>query len=193
MNVRVRHVESRFVAAKNTVIFSILCAVADDFMNDVRNPTGGPPICYRGCRRRTHASAFSRTSWTALTLEVGKSPTEVPPRRRLPVAPPSAICEFASSSSHSWSSNRAVLDDGRQHGEQDQGARARPALAPAFARARDVYTGIEAGGSNWRKSLLRLIRYSYLPRRRPSAPRAAGRRLRCPRHYGWCYSADTAP
>jgi hypothetical protein len=140
-----------------------------------------------------HASAFSRTSWTALTLEVGKLPTEVPPRRRLPVAPPSAICEFASSSSRSWSSNRAVLDDGRQHGEQDQGARARPALAPAFARARDVYTGIEAGGSNWRKSLLRLIRYSYLPRRRPSAPRAAGRRLRCPRHYGWCYSADTAP
>ena len=28
--------------------------------------------------------------------------------------------------------------------------------APAFARARDVYTGIEVGGSNWRKSLLRL-------------------------------------
>ena len=54
--------------------------------------------------------------------------------------------------------------------------------APAFARARDVYTGIEVGGSNWRKSLLRLIRHSYLPRRRPSAPRAAGRRLRCPRH-----------
>ena len=26
--------------------------------------------------------AFSGTSWTALTLEVGKSPTEVPPRRR---------------------------------------------------------------------------------------------------------------
>ena len=36
-------------------------------------------------------------------LEVGKSPTEVPPGRRLPVAPPSraAICEFASSSSPS--------------------------------------------------------------------------------------------
>ena len=31
--------------------------------------------------------------WTALTLEVGKSPTEVPPGRRLPVA------EFISSSS----------------------------------------------------------------------------------------------
>ena len=31
--------------------------------------------------------AFSGTSWTALTLEVGKSPTEVPPRRRLPVSP----------------------------------------------------------------------------------------------------------
>ena len=43
--------------------------------------------------------AYWRTSWEALTLEVGKSPTEVPPGRRLPVAPPSAICEFVSSSS----------------------------------------------------------------------------------------------
>jgi hypothetical protein len=50
-------------------------------------------------------------------------------------------------------------------------------LAPAFARARDVYTGIEVGGSNCRKSLLRPIRHSYPLRRRPSAPRAAGRRL----------------
>ena len=45
--------------------------------------------------------AYSGISWTALTLEVGKSPTEVPPGRRLPVAPPSAICEFTSSSSPS--------------------------------------------------------------------------------------------
>jgi hypothetical protein len=83
-------------------------------------------IYYGGCSRRTRS--FSGTSWTALTLEVGKSPTEVPPRRRLPVALPSAISEFASSSSPSWSPNRAVLDDGRQHGELDQGVRARPAL-----------------------------------------------------------------
>ena len=41
----------------------------------------------------------SGISWTALALEVGKSPTEVPPGRRLPVAPPSAIIEFTSSSS----------------------------------------------------------------------------------------------
>ena len=76
----------------------------------------------------------SGTSWTALTLEVGKSPTEVPPRRRLPVALPSAISEFASSSSPSWSPNRAVLDDGRQHGELDQGVRARPALGACATR-----------------------------------------------------------
>ena len=50
------------------------------------------------------------TSWTALALEVGKSPTEVPPGRRLPVAPPSAIIEFTSSSSPSWSLNSALLD-----------------------------------------------------------------------------------
>ena len=75
---------------------------------------------------------LSGISWTALTLEVGKSPTEVPQRQ--PVAPPSAICELASSSSPSWSLNRAVLDDGRQHGVQDQGARARPALAACATR-----------------------------------------------------------
>ena len=58
----------------------------------------------------------------------------VPPGRRLPVAPPSAISEFASSSSPSWSPNRAVLDDGRQHGELDQGVRARPALGACATR-----------------------------------------------------------
>ena len=42
-----------------------------------------------------------RISWGALPLETDKSPTEVPPGRRLPVAPPSAISEFASSSSPS--------------------------------------------------------------------------------------------
>ena len=72
--------------------------------------------------------AFSGTSWTALTPEVGESPTEVTCGRPVPRSPPSAIIEFASSPSCSWSLNRAVLDDGRQHGEQDQGARARPAL-----------------------------------------------------------------
>jgi len=50
---------------------------------------------------RTRFLSGITISWTALTLEVGKSPTEVPPGRRLPVAPPSAICEFASSSSPS--------------------------------------------------------------------------------------------
>jgi hypothetical protein len=88
--------------------------------------------------------SFWRISWTALTLEdVGKSPTdggaaEVPPGRRLPVAPPSVICEFASWSSPSlssnMSSNRAVIDDGRQHGVKDQGARARPALGACATR-----------------------------------------------------------
>ena len=43
----------------------------------------------------------SRISWTALTLEVGKSPTEVTCGRHVPRSPPSAICEFASSSSPS--------------------------------------------------------------------------------------------
>ena len=39
------------------------------------------------------------TSWTALTLEVGKSPTEVTCGRHVPRSLPSAICEFTSSSS----------------------------------------------------------------------------------------------
>ena len=78
-----------------------------------------------GCVRAEHA--YSGTSCGALTLEVGKSPTEVPPGRRLPVAPPSAIFEFTSSSSCSWSLNRAVLETDANM-EQDQGARARPAL-----------------------------------------------------------------
>ena len=51
-------------------------------------------------------------SWGVLALEVGKPPTEVPPGRWLPVAPPSAISEFTSSSSPSWSLNRAVLEKG---------------------------------------------------------------------------------
>jgi hypothetical protein len=51
-------------------------------------------------------------------------------RRRLPVV--HFRRRFASSLRRralaSWSPNRAVLDDGRQHGEQDQGARPRPVL-----------------------------------------------------------------
>ena len=52
------------------------------------------------------------TSWTALTLEVGKSPTEVTCGRHVPRSPPSAIIEFASSPSCSWSLNRAVRETG---------------------------------------------------------------------------------
>ena len=36
--------------------------------------------------------------------------------------------------SYSWSLNRAVFEDGRQHGEQDQGARPRPALGACATR-----------------------------------------------------------
>ena len=71
---------------------------------------------------------------TLWILEVGESPTEVTCGRPVPRSPPSAIIEFASSPSCSWSLNRAVLDDGRQHGEQDQGARARPALGACATR-----------------------------------------------------------
>ena len=53
--------------------------------------------------------AFSETSCGAPTQEAGKSPTEVPRGRRLPVAPPSAISEYVSPSSYSWSLNRALL------------------------------------------------------------------------------------
>eukprot|EP00964_Phaeocystis_antarctica_P046065 scaffold26561_cov86-Phaeocystis_antarctica.AAC.2 len=87
-----------------------------------------------GSVRAEHA--YSGTSWGALTLEVGKSPTEVPPGRRLPVAPPSAIIEFTSSSSCSWSPNRAVLetDANMVSRTNDQGARARPALGACATR-----------------------------------------------------------
>ena len=53
---------------------------------------------------------------SALALEVGKSPTEVTRGRHVPMSLPSAICEFASSSSPSWSFhwslNRAALETG---------------------------------------------------------------------------------
>ena len=54
----------------------------------------------------------SRISWGALSLEAGKSPTEVTCGRHVPRSPPSAISEFASSSSPSWSLNRAHLETG---------------------------------------------------------------------------------
>ena len=43
----------------------------------------------------------SGISWSALTLEAGKSPTEVTCGRHVPRSPPSAISEFASPSSPS--------------------------------------------------------------------------------------------
>ena len=54
-----------------------------------------------GCVRAEHA--YSGTSCGSLTLEVGKSPTEVTRGRHVPGSLPSAICEFDSSSSCSWS------------------------------------------------------------------------------------------
>ena len=54
---------------------------------------------------------YSRISWTALALEAGKSPRGSATRKAaVPVAPPSAIIEFTSSSSPSWSPNSALLD-----------------------------------------------------------------------------------
>ena len=60
-----------------------------------------------GCVRAEHA--YSGTSCGPLTLEVGKSPTEVPRGRHVPGSLPSAICEFTLSSSCSWSPNSAHL------------------------------------------------------------------------------------
>ena len=58
----------------------------------------------------------SGTSWGALTLEVGKSPTEVPPARRLcHAASGPSVGDFRVlfvASSPSWSPNRAVFETG---------------------------------------------------------------------------------
>ena len=98
-------------------------------------------------RRAAHRHIVSGTSWTALTLEVGKPPTEVTCDGNVPRSPPSATIEFASSPSCSWSLNRAVLDDGRQHGfEQDQGARARPALGACATRPGHAVNNMLAEG-----------------------------------------------
>ena len=64
---------------------------------------------------------------SALTLEAGKSPTEVRWRRLLPTVPPSSISEYASPSSCSWSLNYALLEMGADVLVQYQGARARRA------------------------------------------------------------------
>jgi len=45
-------------------------------------------FCFAGCVCSKHA--YPGTSWTALTLEVGKSPTEVTCGRHVPRSPPSA-------------------------------------------------------------------------------------------------------
>ena len=89
-------------------------------------------LCHKGAVGAEHA--FSGTSWTALTPEVGESPTEVTCGRPVPRSPPSAIIEFASSPSCSWSLNRAVRETGTQHGEQDPGARTRPGLGACATR-----------------------------------------------------------
>ena len=67
------------------------------------------------------------TSWSALTLEAGKSPTEVTRGRHVPMSPPSAISEYASPSSCSWSLNYALLETGADKVVHHQGARARRA------------------------------------------------------------------
>ena len=67
-----------------------------------------------------------------LTLEVGKSPTEVRWRRQLTTVLPSAIFEFASSSSCSWSSNRAVLETGANMVSKTKERALDPLLVPAL-------------------------------------------------------------
>ena len=76
--------------------------------------------------------AVSGTSWSALTLEAGKSPTEVPRGRHVPMAPPSAISEFASPSSPSWSLNYALLETSADKVVHHQGARARRARQSTY-------------------------------------------------------------
>ena len=97
------------------------------------------PICAPQIKGSVGAEhAFSGTSWAALTLEVGKSPTQVTCGRHVPRSP--FRRRFASSLRSS--SRRAVADPpepcgSRQralHGEQDPGARARPALGACATR-----------------------------------------------------------
>ena len=74
------------------------------------------------------------TSWTALVLEVGKSPTEVPPGRRLPGG--TSVGDYRV---HFVVEPKLVPQPGasrqrRQCGEQDQGVRDRPALSACATR-----------------------------------------------------------
>ena len=68
-----------------------------------------------------------RISWSALLQEAGKLPTEVTRGRHVPMSPPSAISEYASPSSCSWSLNYALLETGADKVVHHQGARARRA------------------------------------------------------------------
>eukprot|EP00964_Phaeocystis_antarctica_P088306 scaffold56194_cov73-Phaeocystis_antarctica.AAC.1 len=69
-----------------------VCAQTRRFSSGVARAAAS---CTGGVKRRVlqHTGgvraehAYWRVSWGALTLEVGKSPTEVPPGRRRPVAP----------------------------------------------------------------------------------------------------------
>ena len=114
-----RHKKVPYTIVRYTTLFILFNEICSkvNFLHLSRH-SRGPCVCFgtavRGAFRDQLWWSWPRVSLSiylsiALTLEVGKSPTEVPPRRRLPVAPPSGICEFASSSSCSWSSNRAHL------------------------------------------------------------------------------------
>ena len=79
--------------------------------------------------REPHGSG---TSYSSTTNRTRKSPTEVPPGRRLTVAPPSAIGEFTSSSSPSWSSNRAVVETSANVVSRTRECAIDPLLVPAL-------------------------------------------------------------
>ena len=74
------------------------------------------------------------TSCGSLTLEVGKSPTATRWRAELPVLYEqlSAISEFTSSSSCSWSLNRAVLETGANMVSRTKERALDPLLVPAL-------------------------------------------------------------
>ena len=75
---------------------------------------------------------YSGTSCGPLTREVGKSPTEVTRGRHVPRSLPSAICEFTSSSSCSWSPNSAHLVTGANMVSRTKERALDPLLVPAL-------------------------------------------------------------
>ena len=88
-------------------------------------------MIHGGCSRRTRLLEDQ----LVLALEIGKSPTEVTRARHVPESRPSAaIFEFDSPPIPSWSLHPCASRDGRQRGEQDQGASARPALGACATR-----------------------------------------------------------